>query len=380
VSLAWAPTALHSPIRPDGVWRWVFVVAAITALVAYIAGAALARKQRPRTTVVVALACAIQLAPVFCPLLLSTDAYTYWAYGRVGAVHGGNPYADPPNEWPDDPTYRRMGANWRDTTSLYGPVFTLGAEGHATVVGDDPDLAARLYKGSAALFVLIAAALAARLATKPGQAFAFVGWNPVLALHFGGGGHNDALMMALVLSALAFTAAARERAGGVCWALAIGVKWVPLVLLPLDLLARFRRRMPLGLLGFAAGGAAVAVVALARYGTDWLTAAGGLSRQARSTGSLGLASALADVGLGHRAILATLGLGFVIAYVFLVRDAWRGRARLGLAAGLFALAQGWFNPWYAIWPVALSASEEDRLGRWLALGLSAYALRDALPI
>ena len=38
---------------------------------------------------------AIQLTPLAAPLLLSTDAWTYWAYGWIG-THGGNPYVDAP--------------------------------------------------------------------------------------------------------------------------------------------------------------------------------------------------------------------------------------------------------------------------------------------
>jgi alpha-1,6-mannosyltransferase len=271
-----------------------------------------------------------------------------------------------------------MGANWHDTTSLYGPVFTLGAEAHAKAVGERPRLAAWLYKAVAALCALAIAILAGSVARRPAAAIAFVGWNPLLALHLAGGGHNDAWMMAAVLGALALAANGRERIGGGLWAIGIGVKWVPLVLLPLVLLARRPRR---GLvIGLAAGGVVVAAIAFARYGTHWLTSAGGLSRQARSTGSLGLSHLLGELGLGHRAILLVLALGFLAVYAFLVREARRGRARLGLAAGAFALAQGWFNPWYALWPVALASTEEDRAARVLALVVTTYALRDALPV
>jgi glycosyl transferase family 87 len=376
ISLHWAPTTEHSPIRPEGAWRWVFVVAVIAALAGYVVGAALARRES-RGRAVLAIAVAIQLAPLAAPLLLSTDAYTYWAYGRVGAVHDGNPYVDEPSKWPGDPAYRRMGANWRDTTSLYGPVFTLGAEVHAAAVADRPRLAAWLYKALAAVFVLGCTLLAGRIAPNRAAAFAFVGWNPLVALHFAGGGHNDAWMMAAVLAALTLAAGGRERVSGAFWAVSIGIKWVPLVLLPLEFLAHRRR---VSLVGLAAGGVAVAAVAFARYGTHWLTAAGGLSRQARSTGSIGLSHVLTELGLGHRAILVVLGVSFLLVYVYLLREARRGRARLGLAAGAFALAQGWLNPWYAMWPVALAATEEDRAARVLALVLTAYLLRDVLPI
>ena len=49
--------------------------------------------------------------PLAGPLLLSTDAWTYWEYGRIAAVHDGNPYVDVPSDFPDDPSYdvRRRG-------------------------------------------------------------------------------------------------------------------------------------------------------------------------------------------------------------------------------------------------------------------------------
>jgi hypothetical protein len=75
-----------------------------------------------------------------------------------------------------------------------------------------------------------------------------------------------------------------------------------------------------------------------------------------------------------------LTLLFGIAYLVLLRQAWHGRARLGLTAGLFCLALSWLPPWYVAWPVAFAAVEEDRAARWLALGLTAWLLRDAIPL
>jgi hypothetical protein len=59
---------------------------------------------------------------VFSPLLLSTDAYSYWAYGRVAAVHDENPYVATPDRHPADPAVTRMGptgATTGSSTALY---------------------------------------------------------------------------------------------------------------------------------------------------------------------------------------------------------------------------------------------------------------------
>ena len=73
-------------------------------------------------------------------------------------------------------------------------------------------------------------------------------------------------------------------------------------------------------------------------------------------------------------------LAFVVAYAWLAWQAWRGRARLALASCLLLLATSWLQPWYAIWALPLAAIEEDTLARVLAVALSAYFLRDAIPI
>jgi hypothetical protein len=380
VAASTASTTLSSPLRPESPWDTILVAAIATALVAYLVSLAAARRRPPGVRSAAAVAILMQLAPLALGPMLSTDVYTYWMYGRVGAVHGANPYDDPPLEFPRDPALERMGLNWRGTTSLYGPSFTLGSEAVAAASGDSPTAAAWAFKSLAAAGMVAIVLLVSLLGRRPGFSVAFVGWNPLLPLHFAGGGHNDSWMIALVLAALVLERRGRERLGGAAWALAVTVKWVPLVLLPLHWLARRQHGLRLGVVGFVAGLAGVAFAATLRYGTDWVSAGGGLSRQARSTGSLGLSDVLRDLGFGHRAILVSLALGFAAVYLALVVQALRGRERLALAAGAFALAQGWLNPWYAVWPIALAAVEEDRLARGVALVLTVYLLRDAVPL
>src|SRR5207247_10735341 len=128
-----------------------------------------------------------------------TAAWTYWHYGPLAAVHDKNPYRTKPEAAHSDRAFRYIGAAWRDTTSVYGPAFTLASEPLARAAGTSADAAAWIYKTLAAAAVLGAAALAARISRRPALALAFVGWNPVLAVHFAGGGHNDAWVVLLVL-------------------------------------------------------------------------------------------------------------------------------------------------------------------------------------
>ena len=78
--------------------------------------------------------------------------------------------------------------------------------------------------------------------------------------------------------------------------------------------------------------------------------------------------------------LVLIGLLTLVAAAWLGREAWHGRVRLGLAGVLLAALQGWLNPWYALWGLALAAPEEDRTAQSLAVALSGFLLLDALPL
>ena len=179
------------------------------------AGAASARDRRD-CGAWYAVAAAVQLAPLGAPLLLSTDAWTYWDYGRIAAVHDGNPYADRPSAFPDDPAFAHMGARWRDKTSVYGPAFTLASEPLARAAGSSREPPAWEYKVLAALAALGAHGLCRVGARRRALAAAFVGWNPLLAIHLAGGGHNDAWVGLLVLGALALGGRSDGRTRPVC--------------------------------------------------------------------------------------------------------------------------------------------------------------------
>jgi hypothetical protein len=372
-----------SPLAPDhrastNGWAWAYVAIASAAFVAYVAGLLFVRRGALRLRTVVAVAVTVQVVPLAGPLLLSTDAYTYWDYGRLAAVHGANPYVDEPGRFPADPAYRRMGSDWHGTTSVYGPGFTLASEGHALVARESPAAAAWLYRGVAAAAMIVLVGCAALL----GGAFAaaFVGWNPLLAFHFAGGGHNDVWMMALVLVALAAAASKRRELAGVAWACAIAVKWVAVVFLPLRALEARHTGREVRHLGFALAAVVLGALATWRYGSAWLGPLGPLAGHLERQSGYSVPNRIADLGISETAAAWLFAALFALAYLWLLREARRGRARLGLAAGLLLVATPWLAPWYAVWVVPLAAVEEDRLARWLAIAMSAYLLRDTVPL
>jgi hypothetical protein len=256
---------------------------------------------------------------------------------------------------------------------VYGPVFTGASAGIAATVGSARKAAAFLFRATAALAVVGIALLAASLARRKALAAALVGWNPLFAVHFAGGGHNDALMVVALLAALAL---AKWRGGwvaGSLWIVAAAIKSAALLLLPL-LLLRSRRGV---WLGAAVATALVAVAASLAFGDAWLSSLGGL--KPREAG-FSLPSRLDQLGLGEagstwlpRVVLAAGGL-------WLALQAIRGRTRLGLAAGLILVTTPWILPWYALWPVGLAAAEEDGAAQVLGVCLGAYLLADRVPL
>jgi hypothetical protein len=380
-ALAWPEGSPLVPLdggRPEGdsAYAWAFLVALAAAFALYVVGLFALVRRQGRLKVVAAVAVAIQLIPLGAPLLLSTDAWTYWSYGRIAAVHDANPYRDPPSEFPDDPSFPYVGADWRDTTSVYGPAFTLASEPVAVAAGESHDAAAWIYKTLAAAAILVALGLATWLSPRPVFACAFAGWNPLLAIHFAGGGHNDAWMSALVVGALALGASGRRIWAGVAWAAAVLVKWVPLVFLPLRALAtrRFDYR------GLLLGTAVLLAVATARYGLGWLEAFGPLAKNANQETSYALPHRLQELGVPRGLAIALFTAGLAAAFVYLVREALGGRARLALAACVLMLAAPWLVVWYLVWAVPLAAAEDDRTAQLLTLLLGAYLLPQTIPV
>ena len=360
---------------------WAFLALLVAAFATYLAGLLLVRRRGVALRLAVLLAVAVQALPLAAPLLLSTDAWTYWSYGWIAAEGGGNPYVDQPAAFPESPAAGYAGADWRDTTSVYGPAFTLASEPVARLAGSSPDAAAWLFKGLAAVCVLVATAAVARTSRRPALAAAFVGWNPVIAIHAGGGGHNDALVGALVAGAVALGAHRRATLGGSAWALATLVKWVPLVFFALAALAARARGRRTGLVGFAVAAALVAALSTVRYGVDWLGALGPLTDNAARRTSYALPSRLEELGLPHGAALGVALALLATGLAWLALEARRGRARLGRAACLVLGTTPYLVVWYLAWAVPLAAPEDDdRAARLGALALTAYLLPQTIPL
>jgi hypothetical protein len=356
-----------SPVVPRDEWNDIWVGSLVASFALYGIGAYLAWTGAMRLRVAVIVAVIVQAVPLGAPLLLSKDAYLYWGEARVFAVHHANPYAATPSRYPSDPSTPWVSESWRSQPTPYGPAWTLAA---AAPAATSSRLVAELAYRVIALLALLGCLLVIARRTQSAAAVAFLGWSPLLALHYAGGGHSDALMMLVTVGAVALGTS--SAAGGALWPVASAFKPFPPVLVPLELA---RRRLAVGArwwAGVLGSTAAVFALATGLFGTHWIHEA---ATGAHQTSPLGGVHWLTEAGLAHRVAVAVAAVVFVAVYAVLLRNAWRtGRGRFSLAATALCLTSSLLRPWYALWPVALAALEEDAVAAVAAFALSAYLL------
>jgi alpha-1,6-mannosyltransferase len=308
---------------------------------------------------VLALVVAIQLVPLAAPLLLSTDPLLYDEWGRMSNPFVGTP-GGPPVE-------------------TYGPLWQLISEPF-TRVGSGTYSGTFGFRVLAAVCILVIVGLVWRLTTRKVLAAAIVGWNPFIALHYAGGGHNDALMMCFVLGALLLTSTGAPQLGGASWAISVALKWSSAWFFILWAIERRRKEKPIGLAGALLCGGVIVAVACGIWGTTWLHALSSLSHQEKlDHPSVGTFGWLEDTGLSRHPALLIVGLLQVSALAIFAWAAWQRRLRLGLAAGFLVILAPRLDPWYALWPLALAAADEDdRWGRVFAVAVTGFLFTDVI--
>ena len=315
------------------------------------------------------------------PPLLSHDVYSYIDYARLGVQHGLDPYVHPPASVPADSAFAHV--TWTETTSAYGPLFSLATYPLAWVpVG----VAVYILKAISAAAVLATAALVARLAPARGidplRAAAFVALNPLVLVHVVGGPHNDALAILLMTLGVAAVLTAREASAGAALIGAIAVKASAGIAAPFALLGAARKKRFLtGALVMAALTAAVANLA---FGWHWLDAFTLAGENQDRTSHLSIPITTARLtGLSPDTVRTTALAFYALFVIYLLAWTYRGGDWLRAAAwatfGLL-IATAWLLPWYLLWPLPLAALSRDRLLQLLLLALTAYQLGARIPL
>jgi len=340
---------------------------------------------RLRTVLLVATLFAVPL--FFTYPINATDIFRYFVRARVTTVYGESPLAVPPSAFPDDP-YLPLAGSWATETSPYGPVWELLAAGMNLISGQNLLVALLLLKGLGLLSHLVSAAIIWHLHGNGAQAARSAqtvlwAWNPALLYMFVGDGHNDAVMIALLLLGYWLLAGQqRPVAGALVLALAPLTKPIGLLPIPFFLLAAWRRLPDTSgrrrfLLAGGAGGLALAYLAFLPFGSP-LELASRLLREVAIGGGFSPAalfwflSQRVGPGIGG-ARLGRIGtLLFALLALWLLWRSWRGRSAVRGAADAFLayLATSiTFRIWYTIWPFPWLLLGRQG-GRRVAFGLS----------
>ncbi|MFC7533468.1 polyprenol phosphomannose-dependent alpha 1,6 mannosyltransferase MptB [Actinoplanes sp. GCM10030250] len=306
----------------------------------------------------------------------SYDVYSYACQGWQQAA-GLNPYAGGVDlvgcPWAD-----AVSPTWRTSPAPYGPVFLVLAAVAAKLGGS--------LTGTVALLRLIAVlgvvvigwclpVLARRAGADPARAVWLVLACPLVLIHLISGAHNEAVMVALILTGLTVAATGdstrRMLVAGVLLGLAVGVKATAIVVLPFAVLlfpGRFWRAAA------SLAGAAVAAVAVVSFGSGlglgWVTGLAGSGVSVQWTApptAVGMTLELIGV---PGAVAVTRIIGLVLLAVVLIVLWLRARSRdplvhAGLALAATVLLAPVFHPWYALWPLAVLAATLRRDTLWL---------------
>jgi hypothetical protein len=342
------------------------------------------RPARRGLAVVVVLALAMAIG---CPPSLSYDCYAYVAFARMPLCYGLNPCVTTPRDLValGDPTAPIVGSC--QMPSVYGPAWTLLTMAHVALLARYDLIWQIIGLKLLAAGALVVGAVAAREVSEhyhPGRgrlALLAVGLNPLLLVEGPANGHNDLLMMALFLGAVALWLRGRETAGDLLFGLSVGLKFLPIVALPWVLLERRRsRERPPGVRSIAATCLLALAPTAVSYVPFWRGAETFTAQSRRTQWGVPGAGGADREGVGRlcEAIglpeAARLQVQFLVGqwpvidlYLGLTLWLWWGRgpgrwldAWSVLAFGLVFWTMAVRFPWYLAWPLMLCLTRWGR--------------------
>jgi hypothetical protein len=164
---------------------------------------------------------------LIAPPMFSDDIYSYAAQGQMVSLHI-SPYLYGPGVMGTTPFVSLAQGIWINTPAPYGPLFT-GLDGIiARVTGDQVFATLVLLRLLAVAGIALAAIFLPSLARSYGRdggaTFSLALLNPLVLLFLIGSGHNDSLMIGLLIAGLAVARRGHPAMGIVLCALAGAVK------------------------------------------------------------------------------------------------------------------------------------------------------------
>ena len=363
----------------------------IGAFILYLLAVLLVRSGLPPllgTAAVVAPPLAFHVTLFAMPGLYTTDMFSYVMYSHIAAVIGANPYLSPPSWFPDVRVFHWIHPIWHNAPSIYGPAWidlTLPlARAVATSSDVDKVLAYKTLVNVAHLLGVICLAYVVHR-VRPGrvhEAIVLYAWNPLIVFEFGGNGHNDAVMVSVMLLSLALYVTSARWVGMLAATISMLLKMTSLFLLPYYAMAWAREQKTWrGFFGVGILASLTVPVTIAAFYYPWWagveTIAPILSWSQGPMYNNYTPDSIAFYLAAQRIKEATTTVDPAVvlnesretvknvARIFFVIwcavELWRVRGPLGIAGAgarvmmVFLVAVNtWVLPWYFSWPLALA--------------------------
>jgi hypothetical protein len=324
----------------------------------------------------------------------AADIFDNIIHGRILSVYGANPFRDVAAQFPDDPFYPYVA--WQHSPSAYGPVWEMLAIGVTWLTGDGIITNVLVFKLLGGTFMAASVGLVGLILRRAAPERWLAGvtlfaWNPVILYETLGHGHNDIVIVFLMLAAV--WALLYQRYTLAVLALVLGglVKFIPWLLLPAAGLMALRHlpglRPRLRFLGVTVL-SSVGLIALAYtpfwYGLEIFEV---FSRRVQLfTASL--------PAFFYNWLLPTLGKEQAAAMVsltaagatilFMLWQSWRtwrdpswlsfSQVAVNILLFYLLLTCAWFQQWYAVWPLGLVVLLPPGPSTCLAMVLGGYTL------
>ena len=326
-----------------------------------------------------------------CVPLFSRDLYAYAAQAQI--AHAGlDPYSVGPASLPG-PFLDEISGMWVDTPAPYGPLWLGLGRAIATVTGDRVLTTVLALRLLAVAGVLLTARYLPRLARAAGGDPRVAVWlgvaNPLVLVHFVAGGHNDALMVGLVVAGLAVAIEATEErrvAAGVALCAAAVLVKAPAVI-AVGFLAwvwagRLTGRWVLVRACARTGAVALATLAVITAATGlgfgWvnqLNASGAVITWLSVPTGLGMLASLplgeTNIITSENPVIVAFRLGGQVLTAAVVCRLWllagRGGWMRGLGLSLLAVVflGPVVQPWYVLWGLTVLAATTLARRTWL---------------
>jgi hypothetical protein len=329
-----------------------------------------------RSTVALVAIIAAGLA-FLCPPVLSRDVFGYVAYGRLGFLHQLNPYISNRHSLEAVGDSSAQFLVWSKPLP-YGPLWTLiaTAAGFVGTMGGvyAEILAHKLLAGGA----LVAAAIGASALAEhrePGRGrltFLAIGLNPLLLLEGPGTGHNDLVMVALLVWAAVLSAEDRRSMAALAIGLAIAVKPVAIVAVPALLLevwlggSQTHRRQDMARALVLCG--IPGLLASVPFGGPLIVGRSILAQGDAPLGHTGLV-----LGLTIALLVSVWAWRFVRKTVSTVQAAWL-TAWIPLSVVLILVGSRQWFPWYVSWALVPALAGWDERHRILTTGVASFGV------